>query len=74
MENYDLMEDFCIVIWAKIYVNTAAVSFEELIIEPVDKFEPCDGIFMDTSQAIESNTGKNFVLLEKNTGSWQIDY
>lgn len=61
------------VFWARISVNTAAVSSKELIIESVDKFEPCVGIFMDTSQAFERNTGNSFVLLEKKAGSWQIN-
>lgn len=59
------MEHFCLGFWARISVNTAAVSSKEFMIEPVDKFEPCVGIFMDTSQAFESNTSNNFVLLEK---------
>lgn len=68
------MQNFCMVFWARIPVNTAAVSSKELIIESVDKFEPSVGIFIDTSQAFESNTGNNFILLEKKPGSWQIDY
>lgn len=62
------MQNFCIVFWVRISVNTVAVSSKELIIESVDKFEPCVGIFMDTSQAFESNTGNNFVLLKKKHG------